>query len=187
MPDLHLPLPIEAALLKTLAKLPQDRWRDAKEMREGLQAALRKSAEPDEADGRASSPRGERRANEVLLAPPRVVSDRAVGVGGNAGARLVSTALGASGLLVREVRSGAGDLTELGAIVLASEPAEDGLQLARELAARPGSPPLLFCGPEGDLKLMAAAIGSGVHDYVPLPLDPVDLSRKVSRALRWRR
>jgi serine/threonine-protein kinase len=45
---------------------------------------------------------------------------------------------------------------------------------------------VLLCGPEDDLQLMAAAIGAGIFDYVPLPLDPVDLSRKVARALRRR-
>jgi len=32
-----------------------------------------------------------------------------------------------------------------------------------------------------------AGTGDGVYDYVPLPLDPTDLARKVGRALRSRR
>ncbi|WP_239014624.1 hypothetical protein [Archangium violaceum] len=35
--------------------------------------------------------------------------------------------------------------------------------------------------------LMSRAVASGVYDYVPLPLDPTDLVRKVGRALRSRR
>ena len=34
---------------------------------------------------------------------------------------------------------------------------------------------------------MSRAIAHGVHDYIPLPLDPPELVRKVARALRARR
>ena len=40
---------------------------------------------------------------------------------------------------------------------------------------------------EDDFTLMSRAVASGVYDYVPLPVDPTDLGRKVARALRSRR
>jgi len=48
------------------------------------------------------------------------------------------------------------------------------------MAARPYAPPVLLCG-EDDLTLMTRAIEGGIYDYIPLPLDPVDLSRKVAQ------
>jgi serine/threonine-protein kinase len=189
--DLAIPEPVEEAVLRSLAKRPVERWQSAKEMRDGLFAALTRAAEPD-------APREgkfEVRAAEVVLPPSRVQSDRPVGLAGVQLAQ-VATALGAAGLTVRELAAPApvgepgGPLQELaglGAIVVAAAPGKSALALAGRFAALAEAPPVLLCGPEDDLQEMAQAIAAGVFDYVPLPLDPADLSRKVARALRQRR
>ena len=64
---------------------------------------------------------------------------------------------------------------------------EEALALASTLASRPHAPPVLLCGSGEDFTLMSRAVASGVYDYVPLPVDPTDLARKVGRALRSRR
>ena len=63
---------------------------------------------------------------------------------------------------------------------------EDALLLASALVQRPQAPPVLLCASGEDLSLMSSAIASGVYDYVPWPVDPTDLARKVGRALRPR-
>ena len=180
--DLAIPEPVEDAVLKAIAKLPQERWQDAKAMREGLLEALERAASPEEArgDGKKSA----RKPSDLLLAPMRVTSERAIGLAGGVASLPVATALGAAGLSVREVESEAQDLTPFGAVVVSSPAGSSGLKLAAALASRPGAPPVLLCGPEDDLHEMANAIAAGVYDYIPLPLDPADLSRKVARALR---
>ena len=180
--DLAIPEPVEDAVLKAIAKLPQERWQDAKAMRDGLLEALERAAAP--AELRGDGKHTERRPAELLLAPMRVSSERAIGLAGGAAALPVATALGAAGLSVREVASEAQDLSPFGAVVVSSPAGSSGLKLAGALAGRPGAPPVLLCGPEDDLREMADAIAAGVYDYIPLPLDPADLSRKVARALR---
>ena len=85
-----------------------------------------------------------------------------------------------------EISAGA-DLQPLSLLVVAPPPNGSALEQAAAFAAQAGAPPVLLCGPEDDLQQMAKAIAAGVFDYVPLPLDSGDLSRKVSRALRRRR
>ena len=182
--DLTIPAPVEDAVLKAIAKLPQERWQDAKEMRDGLLAALERAASP--AEVRGDGKHVERKPTELLLAPMRVTSERAIGLAGGAASLPVATALGAAGLSVREVAGAGADLSTFGAVVVSSTAGSSGLQLAGALAGQPGAPPVLLCGPEDDLQEMAQAIALGVYDYVPLPLDPADLSRKVARALRQR-
>ena len=65
--------------------------------------------------------------------------------------------------------------------------AEAGGEDASALAARPHAPPVLLCGTGDDFTLMSRAVANGVYDYVPLPVDPTDMGRKVARALRSRR
>jgi serine/threonine-protein kinase len=77
-------------------------------------------------------------------------------------------------------------LENVRALVIVPAPGSDALELARQLASRPQAPPVLLCG-EDDLTLMTRAIEGGIYDYVPLPLDPPELCRKVARALRARR
>jgi serine/threonine-protein kinase len=190
--DLLIPEPVEDAVLRALAKRPEERWPNAKAMRDGLFAALTRAAEPDAPrEGKFEV----RAAAEVVLPPSRVQSDRPVGL---AGAQLaqVATALGAAGLTVRELPAppleGAPggqmpQLAGLGALVVAAAPGRSALLLAERFAALADAPPVLLCGPEDDLQEMAQAIAAGIFDYVPLPLDPADLSRKVARALRQRR
>jgi serine/threonine-protein kinase len=101
----------------------------------------------------------------------------------------VGTALAVAGYRVVPCRED-GSLEGMSALVVV--PRSDGAQeealaLASTLATRPHAPPVLLCGSGEDFTLMSRAVASGVYDYVPLPLDPTDLARKVGRALRSRR
>ena len=185
--DLAIPEPVEVAVLRALAKRPEERWPDAKAMRDGLFAALARAAEPDA----AREDKHEVRPAEVVLPPSRVESDRPVGLAGVELAQ-VATALGAAGLTVRELPAppSSGQMPQLaglGALVVAAAAGTSAFALAERFAALAEAPPVLLCGPEDDLQEMAQAIAAGIFDYVPLPLDPADLSRKVARALRQRR
>ena len=73
-----------------------------------------------------------------------------------------------------------------GALLVLADGRES-LAWARTLAARPGSPPVLLCGPADDWDLVTGALEGGLFDFVPLPLDPIDLTRKVSRAQKLKR
>jgi serine/threonine-protein kinase len=178
------PAALEAALLKSLAKLPQERFQSAPAMREALLAALGE-APPEQRRGEGKkTARGA--ASEIVLTPARMQGAPPVGlVSGAGGEPSVATALGAAGLEVRAVSGG--DLGGLGALVVVPAAGDDGVSLAQSLATAPGAPPVLLCGAEDDLDRMARAIQAGVYDYVPLPLDAADLVRKVARALRRRR
>ena len=61
------------------------------------------------------------------------------------------------------------------------------LERARQWARRPGTPPVLLCGPAEDWDLVTGALEGGLFDFVPLPPDPIDLSRKVARARKSKR
>jgi serine/threonine-protein kinase len=77
-------------------------------------------------------------------------------------------------------------LAHFGALLFVASGRES-LAQARALASRPGMPPVLLCGPADDWELVTGALEGGLFDFVPLPLDPLDLTRKVSRAQKLKR
>ena len=77
-------------------------------------------------------------------------------------------------------------LRGFGALLVVADGRES-LARASALASRPGSPPVLLCGPADDWDLVTGALEGGLFDFVPLPLDPIDLTRKVSRAQKLKR
>ena len=181
--DLGVPPPVEEALMKSLAKLPRDRFQTAKEMREALFAALEERQTEELRGAGKKQPRPEAAAPVI----PQAGGDKTIGVSGTGKhAESLYAALGAAGLRSIEVSQGI-DLKGLSALIVAPPEGKDALAQASAFAAQVGAPPVLLCGAEDDLNQMAKAIGAGVFDYVPLPLDAADLSRKVSRALRRRR
>jgi serine/threonine-protein kinase len=174
-------------VLECLAKRPEQRPENAQVMRLRLRHVLAPSS------ALSPAPRGEGKKKERPLPAPApagidVPSELPVGLieaGGPSSACEASTALAAVGFRVvtytQEEPFG-----ELRALVIVPAPGSDALELARRLAAKPHAPPVLLCG-EDDLTVMTRAIEGGIYDYVPLPLDPLDLCRKVARALRARR
>ncbi len=156
-------------------------------MRRELQALLQPSA--------AVPRRGEGKKSDRGLAPLAVVEPKPVpgampvGVlapreGGTEGALL--TALSAGGFRAQAVASDRA-LEGLSALLVAATSGSEALARAKALASRPGAPPVLLCGPADDWSLVTGALEAGLFDFVPLPLDPVDLSRKVSRAQKLKR
>ncbi len=186
-PDRDIPEALEAVVLKALEKLPSARPPDAASMRRELQALLQPSA--------AVPKRGEGKKSDRGLAPLAVVEPKPVpgampvGVlapreGGTEGALL--TALSAGGFRAQAVASDRA-LEGLSALLVAATSGSEALARAKALASRPGAPPVLLCGPAEDWSLVTGALEAGLFDFVPLPLDPVDLSRKVSRAQKLKR
>jgi len=181
--DLGVPPLLEEVLMRALAKLPRDRFRSAEEMRQALFLSL--DEQPIE-DARGT---GKKVARPPQTAPAVAVpgADKLIGVAGSgANAESLFSALGAAGMSTREVPA-SNDLSGFSLVIVAPPPGGAALDAAAKFAAQPNSPPVLLCGAEDDLGQMAKAIGASVFDYVPLPLDAADLSRKVSRALRRRR
>ncbi|ATB37313.1 putative serine/threonine protein kinase [Cystobacter fuscus] len=186
-PDLSFPAPLESAVMRAMEKLPTARPVDAAAMREELLAVL---AEPVSAAPPARRGEGKKtgRPTPREVAPPgpvvgsapvAVVSERT-----NASARLVES-LNACGFQARFVEA-AEPLLGFGALLVIAE-GRASLARARELAARPDVPPVLVCGPAEDWELVTGALEGGVFDFIPLPPDPRDLTRKVSRAQKLKR
>ena len=98
----------------------------------------------------------------------------------------VARSLGAAGYSVTPIVPG-DDVAGFGVVVIGPTGRGDELELAARYAAVAGGPPVLLCGPEDDLTLMARSIEVGIHDYVPLPIDTPDVVKKVDKALRRRR
>jgi serine/threonine-protein kinase len=186
-PQLKLPPALETLVLECLAKVREQRPENAQVLRLRLRQAL---ALPI---ALSKAPRGEGKKQDRPLPTPLPVktempSDVPVGVmeaGGRSNPHGVGTALGAAGFRVVPCIEGV-PLGDVRVLIIVPAAGGDALTLAREMAARPYAPPVLLCG-EDDLTVMTRAIEGGVYDYIPLPLDPVDLSRKVARALRARR
>jgi serine/threonine-protein kinase len=186
MPKRPIPETLEALVLACLAKAKGQRPASARE----LAARLRETLAPP------APARGEGKKQARTQAPPAPTpappTDRPVAViepGGPANPHGISTALSVAGFQVVP-RGEDGPLAGVFALVVVPrdhQQHEEALALASTLAARPHAPPVLLCGSGADFSLMSRAVASGVYDYVPLPVDPTDLARKVGRALRSRR
>lgn len=186
-PHLELAPALEALVLECLAKVKEQRPENAQVMRLRLLQTLT-GANPSPQAPRGEGKKKERPLPAAAPAGLEVPPDLPVGVleAGTSGHALApSTALAAVGFQVVPWSEGA-PLGELRALVVVPASGTDGLELARKLAAIPKAPPVLLCG-EDDLTVMTRAIEGGIYDYVPLPLDPLELCRKVARALRARR
>jgi serine/threonine-protein kinase len=186
MPERPIPEALEALVLACLHKAKGQRPASARE----LAARLRETLVPP------APARGEGKKQERAQAPPAPApvapTDRPVAViepGGPANPHGISTALSVAGYRVVPLGED-GPLEGVFALVVVPrdhQRQEEALALASTLAARPQAPPVLLCGSGDDFSLMSRAVASGVYDYVPLPMDPMDLARKVGRALRSRR
>jgi serine/threonine protein kinase len=189
MPERPIPEALEALVLACLHKAKGQRPASGRE----LAARLRETLAPP------APARGEGKKQERTQAPPAPASApsadllaRPVAViepSGPANPHGISTALSVAGYRVVPLGED-GPLEGVFAVVVVPrdhQKQEEALALASTLAARPHAPPVLLCGSGDDFSLMSRAVASGVYDYVPLPVDPTDLARKVSRALRSRR
>jgi serine/threonine-protein kinase len=187
-PDRDIPEALETLVLACLSKAKAQRPASARE----LAARLRESLAPPPL-------RGEGKKQERVRPPPTPSPSlppellaRPVALiepDGPANPHGVGTALAVAGYRVvprREDDSLEG-MFALVVVPRSDQAQEEALALASTLATRPHAPPVLLCGSGEDFSLMSRAVASGVYDYVPLPLDPTDLARKVGRALRSRR
>ncbi len=181
--DLGIPGTVEDVLMRALSKLPRDRYQTALEMREALTLALAPPVVEARGAGKKLA-----RPEEKFHLPPLTTGVKRVGIAGTGKwAKELWGTLGAVGEVEGvEVAPGA-DLSSLALVLVAPPEGQTALDAASLFVAQAGAPPILLCGAEDDLAQMAKAIGAGIFDYVPLPLDAADLSRKVSRALRRRR
>ncbi|WP_434388456.1 protein kinase domain-containing protein [Melittangium boletus] len=185
-PDLALPERLSALVMKALEKLPGARPADAAAMRAELLAA-REAAGAQRVSGR----RGEGKKHERLTSPLQAAvkpapGDVSVGVvASRAGGGPLLEALATCGFRARSV-SAEEAWTGLDAVLVLAEGRET-LERARQWARRPGTPPVLLCGPAEDWDLVTGALEGGLFDFVPLPPDPIDLSRKVARARKSKR
>jgi serine/threonine protein kinase len=187
-PQLKLPEALERLVLQCLAKTPDQRPQNAHVLRLRLRQALMPSLLLTPVP-RGEGKKKDRPTPEVGPSTIEVPADMPVGVleaGGPSHSFGAATALAAVGFQVVPCTEAAETHELVRALVVVPAPGQDALELARRLASRPQAPPVLLCG-EDDLTVMTRAIEGGIYDYVPLPLDPVDLCRKVARALRARR
>jgi serine/threonine-protein kinase len=177
--------------MKALEKAPELRPVDAAVMRQELLAVLAEPVGPA-----APKKRGEGKKTErgLGLVPHEVPVPKPLAGGlpvGVVASRETSTgntlvmSLAACGFQVRAV-SEEEPLQGFGALLFVADGRES-LVPARALASRPGAPPVLLCGPAEDWELVTGALEGGLFDFVPLPLDPLDLTRKVSRAQKSKR
>jgi len=189
MPERNIPQSLESVVLACLAKAKAQRPANARELAARLREAL---APPAPARGQGKK---QERAEAPPAAPPTLPAEvlaRPVAViepGGPANPHGISTALSVAGYQVVPCR--AEDALEgMHAVVVvprSDQAQEEALTLASTLAAQPHAPPVLLCDSGDDFTLMSRAVASGVYDFVPLPVDPTHLARKVARALRSRR
>jgi len=188
-PDLAFSERLEAAVMRALEKLPERRPADAAAMRQELLAVL---AEP--VDAPAQKKRGEGKKSERGLVRHEVVVPQPV-PGGLPVAVLASRDVATEGSLLGSLSacgfqarttSAQQSLEGLGALLVVAEGRES-LAQARALAMLPGAPPVLLCGPADDWELVTGALEGGLFDFIPLPVDPKDLTRKVSRAQKFKR
>jgi serine/threonine-protein kinase len=192
-PDLSVPERLEALVRKAMEKLPASRPPDAATLRQELLAVLAEpvgSPPPPKKRGEGKkTERGLGQARHEVPVPKPVAGGAPVAVlvpkhQEAAGDTLVMS-LGACGFQAWVV-SETEPWQAFGALLVVADGRES-LAWARTLAARPGSPPVLLCGPAEDWDLVTGALEGGLFDFLPLPLDPLDLTRKVSRAQKLKR
>ncbi|WP_257458606.1 serine/threonine-protein kinase [Archangium lipolyticum] len=190
-PGISIPERLEATVMKALEKLPELRPADAAAMRQELLAVLEEPLGPAAPKKRGEGKKTERGvgpARHEVPVPKPVAGGLPVGVvasrEGSTENTLVMSLL-ACGFQARVV-STEEPLGELGALLFVADGRES-LVRARSLASRPGAPPVLLCGPADDWELVTGALEGGLFDFVPLPLDSLDLTRKVSRAQKSKR
>ena len=181
MPGRDLPKALEALVLACLSKARVQRPASARELATRLRETLAPPAAVlDEVKKpERPPPTPELKAKSVAL----------IEVGGTAHSQEVGTALSVAGYAVVPCVE-KGSLEGMHAVVVVpggDKAHQAALALAGDLATRAQALPVLLCGSGDDLELMSRAIAAGIYDYVPLPLDPTDLVRKVARALRSRR
>jgi serine/threonine-protein kinase len=185
-PERGIPEALEKLVLACLSKEKAQRPASARE----LAARLRESLAPPPSRGEGKKQERTQPPPAPPPAPAPEVLARPVGVIEPDGhPHGIGTALAVAGYRVVPCREG-DSLEGLHALVVvprSDQAQEEALALASTLASRPHTPPVLLCGSGEDFSLMSRAVASGVYDYVPLPLDPTDLARKVARALRSRR
>lgn len=165
-----VPRAFESVLRRALSKPRDARFASAGEFRAAL-AASRSGGDEREVGFAA--------AHEFVAAEvdaPAVVLDLD-GAGASLPTQLrdALTAVGA-----REAAAG-----EPGGVVLVA--GADGASTLRRCTALLASEPdrlVLLCGSDDDLSLMVRAIGHGVFDFIPLPLDAHEAGRRTVRALR---
>jgi eukaryotic-like serine/threonine-protein kinase len=190
LPERDIPEALETLVLACLAKAKAQRPANAGELATRLRESL---APPAPAGGEGKKQERARVPPAAAPATPSAdVLARPVGViepDGPDNPHGIGTALSVAGYRVVPCRED-GPLEGLHALVVVprgTQAQEEALVLASTLAARPHAPPVLLCGSGDDFTLMSRAVASGLYDYVPLPVDPTDLGRKVARALRSRR
>jgi eukaryotic-like serine/threonine-protein kinase len=186
-PERGIPEVLEKLVLACLSKSKAQRPASARE----LAARLRESLAPPPLRGEGKKQERTQPPPAAPALPPELLS-RPVAVlepDGPAHSHGIGTALAVAGYRVVPFRED-DSLEGIYALVVvprSDQAQEQALTLASTLATRPHAPPVLLCGSGEDFSLMSRAVANGVYDYVPLPLDPTDLARKVGRALRSRR
>ncbi|WNG59629.1 serine/threonine protein kinase [Archangium gephyra] len=192
-PDLSVPERLESLVRRAMEKLPGARPPDAATMRQELLAVLAGPLGPPplpkkRGEGKKTE-RGLGQVRHEVPVPKPVPGGAPVAVlvprhQEPAGDTLVMslTACGFQAWVASETEP----WERFGALLVVADGRES-LAWARTLAARPGSPPVLLCGPADDWDLVTGALEGGLFDFVPLPLDPLDLTRKVSRAQKLKR
>ncbi|MCL2179310.1 MAG: serine/threonine-protein kinase [Proteobacteria bacterium] len=180
-PEREVPVAMEAFVMRALAKQRSARFPSADAMRQELIRAYKESGLKTARPPRTLLP------NQVAEwwvsdtdAPPVALLELNMDA---ASRDILLTTLGVAA--VKSVRIEPGDsLLGYGLVMVLAQDGQQGLAVCEKLLATPQTPPIVLCGPEDDLELMTTAIGVGVHDYIPLPLDPTDVARKVVRILR---
>lgn len=167
----NVPRAFESVLRRALSKPRDARFASAREFRAAL-AASRAGGDAREVGFEAAH---EFVAAEVDAPAVRLALD---GADASLAAQLreALTAVGA--------REASGDEKE-GVLLVASADGEATLRRCAKFVSEDAERPVLMCGSDDDVSLMAKAIGLGVFDFIPLPLDALEAGRRTVRALRF--
>jgi len=180
-PERDIPVAMEAFVMRALSKQREARFSSADEMRKELTQAYKESglrtARPPRTPTLSQS-------SEWWVgdadSPPIALLELSIDA---ASRDILLTTLGACA--VKSARVEPGDsFVGYALVMVLSQDGQQGLEVCKKLLAAPSPPLLVLCGPEDNLELMTTSIGIGIHDYIPLPFDPVDVARKVARILR---